>query len=236
MENKKHNFSKEKEQSTSSPSNDASQTDNQKDSSVHPILNNVSNNSDKENKSEQTKENTVNDTKENKSEPNEQLSKDNKENNVIENNQNLSKEKEYLDLLQRVTADFDNYKKRMSKQLDLIVFTETSKFINSFLEFYEVLKKAVIHEQNQETKNNLSQLQTLFENVLKKYNIEKIDVLNKDFDYNTSECIETRNVDDKTHNNKIIEVIEDGFLYNNKLIKPAKVVVGKYLDNNDLKK
>jgi len=236
MENKKHNFSKEKEQSTSSPSNDASQTVNQKDPSVHPIPNNVSNNSDKENKSEQTKENNVNDTKENKSEPTEQLSKDNKENNVIENNQNLSKEKEYLDLLQRVTADFDNYKKRMSKQLDLIVFTETSKFINSFLEFYEVLKKAVIHEQNQETKNNLSQLQTLFENVLKKQNIEKIDVLNKDFDYNTSECIETRDVDDKTLNNKIIEVIEDGFLYNNKLIKPAKVVVGKYLDNNDLKK
>ena len=236
MENKKHNFSKEKEQSTSSPSSDASQTVNQKDPSVHPIPNNVSNNSDKENKSEQTKENTVNDTKENKSEPTEQLSKDNKENNVIENNQNLSKEKEYLDLLQRVTADFDNYKKRMSKQLDLIVFTETSKFINSFLEFYEVLKKAVIHEQNQETKNNLSQLQTLFENVLKKQNIEKIDVLNKDFDYNTSECIETRDVDDKTLNNKIIEVIEDGFLYNNKLIKPAKVVVGKYLDNNDLKK
>ncbi|HRT03031.1 MAG TPA: nucleotide exchange factor GrpE [Candidatus Diapherotrites archaeon] len=236
MENKKHNFSKEKEQSTSSPSSDASQTVNQKDPSVHPIPNNVSNNSDKENKSEQTKENNVNDTKENKSEPTEQLSKDNKENNVIENNQNLSKEKEYLDLLQRVTADFDNYKKRMSKQLDLIVFTETSKFINSFLEFYEVLKKAVIHEQNQETKNNLSQLQTLFENVLKKQNIEKIDVLNKDFDYNTSECIETRDVDDKTLNNKIIEVIEDGFLYNNKLIKPAKVVVGKYLDNNDLKK
>jgi molecular chaperone GrpE len=220
MENKKHNFSKEKEQSTSSPSNDASQAVNQKDPSVHPILNNVSKEQNKENKSE----------------PTEQLSKDNKENNVIENNQNLSKEKEYLDLLQRVTADFDNYKKRMSKQLDLIVFTETSKFINSFLEFYEVLKKAVIHEQNQETKNNLSQLQTLFENVLKKQNIEKIDVLNKDFDYNTSECIETRDVDDKTHNNKIIEVIEDGFLYNNKLIKPAKVVVGKYLDNNDLKK
>jgi len=236
MENKKHNFSKEKEQSTSSPSNDASQAVNQKDPSVHPIPNNVSKEPNKENKSEQTKENNVNETKENKSEPTEQLSKDNKENNVIENNQNLSKEKEYLDLLQRVTADFDNYKKRMSKQLDLIVFTETSKFINSFLEFYEVLKKAVIHEQNQETKNNLSQLQTLFENVLKKYNIEKIDVLNKDFDYNTSECIETRNVDDKTHNNKIIEVIEDGFLYNNKLIKPAKVVVGKYLDNNDLKK
>lgn len=131
------------------------------------------------------------------------------------------------DQLKRTQADFVNYKKRVIKDNEIHETNIISKVLSDFLIFKQTLEKAKELEKNQDSKNNLTELEKNFDNILEKQGLKKIDVLNKDFDYNTSECIHKQKVKDKSKNNKVIEVFENAYTYKNKLIKPAKVIVGE---------
>ncbi|HRS42272.1 MAG TPA: nucleotide exchange factor GrpE [Candidatus Diapherotrites archaeon] len=137
--------------------------------------------------------------------------------------------KEYLNLLQRSQADFINYKNRIEKETKDIIFIETSKIFCEFLGYRETLLHALEKEPDKKLKESLSHLLTSFDNILKRFKLEKLDVLNKDFDMNTSDCVSKLEVTDENQNNKVIAIVEEGFLQNKKLIKPAKVVVGAYV-------
>lgn len=144
--------------------------------------------------------------------------------------------KEYLDLLQRSQADFINYKNRIEKETKDILFIETSRIFNEFLGYRDILLHALEKETEAKLKENLSFLLISFDNILKRFNLEKLDVLEKDFDMNTSDCVSKLEVVDENKNNKVIAIVENGYLQNKKLIKPAKVVVGFYKNINGEKK
>lgn len=138
-----------------------------------------------------------------------------------------NKSQEYLSLLQRTQADFQNYKKRINKETEDCIFINLQKTLIDFLKFKNTLKQAYNTETNPSFKESLLQLINNYENILKRQNIKKIDCLNKEFDYNFCECVFKKKADDKQKENKVVEVLEDGYLLNNKLLIPAKVVVGK---------
>lgn len=162
----------------------------------------------------------------------------NNKNMTIEEEINLIKQKleeqdklakEYLNLLQRSQADFINYKNRIEKETKDILFIETSKIFCEFLNYREILLHAIDKEPDTKLKESLSHLLTSFDNVLKRFGLKKIDVLDKPFDMNTSDCVSKLEVKDENQNNKVIAVVEEGFLKKERLIKPAKVVVGVYI-------
>ncbi len=136
------------------------------------------------------------------------------------------KSKEYLSLLQRTQADFQNYKKRIDKENQECLFVGKQKTLLEFLKFRNTLKQAFQKENNEKCKENISHLLKNYDKVLQRQNLKKIDCLGKTFDFNFCECVFKKNVDDPNKNNKVIEVLEDGYLLENKLIMPAKVVVG----------
>jgi molecular chaperone GrpE len=137
-----------------------------------------------------------------------------------------NKSDEYLCLLQKTQADFQNYKKRIQKEIDDNVFINMQKTLIDFLKFRNTLKQAYEKETNQQFKESILSLLNNYDNILRRQNIQTIDCLKKDFNYNLCECVFKKKVDTKENNNKVIEVLEDGYLLNNKLIIPAKVVVG----------
>lgn len=136
--------------------------------------------------------------------------------------------KEYLDLLQRSQADFRNYKQRIEKETQDIVFIEVAKIFVEVLQFRETLVNAINKEKDQKTKESINHLLKNYDIILKRQGLEKIDVLDTDFDYNTSDCLLKQEVQDQNQNNKVIAIIEDGFTFRNRLVKPAKVIVGLY--------
>jgi molecular chaperone GrpE len=135
---------------------------------------------------------------------------------------------EYLDLLQRSQANFINYKNRVEKETKDLLFIEQKKIISSFLDFKETLKKAYEYELDSKNKENILQLINNYDIILKRLSVEKMELLNKEFDYNYHECVFKKETEEENHN-KIIEIIEDGYLLNKRLLKPAKVVVGNYI-------
>jgi len=206
------------------------------------------------NKEDQDKKNTdQNDQDINTSEEflQKNLIKETKHNKDSQNNQNISKEQateikseidlikhklneqnkladEYLDLLQRSQANFINYKNRVEKETKDLLFIEQKKIISSFLDFKETLKKAYEYELDSKNKENILQLINNYDIILKRLSVEKMELLNKEFDYNYHECVFKKETEEENHN-KIIEIIEDGYLLNKRLLKPAKVVVGNYI-------
>lgn len=141
---------------------------------------------------------------------------------------------EYLDLLQRSQAEFINYKSRVEKEIKELIFIEKKETILNFIQFKETLKTAYDHETNDQNKQNILQLINNFDILLKRLNVKKMDVLNSAFDFNFHECLFKKEVINESEDNKIIEVMEDGYLLDQKLLKPAKVIVGNYIKKNNI--
>ncbi len=134
---------------------------------------------------------------------------------------------EYEDLLKRTQAEFVNYKARVTKDVQDIVFLQTKVIALEMISFKELLLLSMKNEEHEETKKVLELLLEKIEGSLVRLRIEKIKLNEGTPDYNLCECISTVQTKNKEEDNKIIDVLEDGYLYNNKLIKPAKIILGR---------
>jgi molecular chaperone GrpE len=159
----------------------------------------------------------------------EDLSQEEKIDKLKEENEILKEKISSLEEdLKRAIADFLNSKNRLLKDTENTIFQKNSKIILEFLHFKEHLEKAIEHEENKNSKENLIILKNNFENILNRLNIKQLDLLGKEFDYNLAECVQRQEVLEKEKENKILEILENGYLYQEKLIKPAKVIIGKF--------
>lgn len=184
-----------------------------------------------EDESSKLDNNNLDETNENLNETEEKNLDEVQENKKDDSTEKLKEKINYLEnQLKMSLADFSNYKKRVSKDLENLSFIEKSKIILEFLNFKETLKKAIEHESNEAFKNSLKELDKNFTNILKRLDVKKLELKNKDYDYNLSECIQTLKVNKKEEDNKIIDVLEDGFTYKEKVIKPAKVIIGNFTE------
>jgi molecular chaperone GrpE len=119
----------------------------------------------------------------------------------------------------RALADYQNLEKRVNKeQKDLIKFTNAA-LIDKFLSVLDHLEKAEDHLKDKGLIIAVDQ----FRQVLAAENVSQIKALNKNFDPIKMDCVEVV----KGKKDKVIEVIQKGYLINDKVLRPAKVKVGK---------
>jgi len=155
--------------------------------------------------------------------------KANNENCVQEDELLVTQKKleEYTFLLKRSQADFINYKNRITKDIQDIVFLKTKDIALEFIAIKDIMQLAKDHEENQDTKNALSILIEKINHSLNRLNIYKIELKEGVCDYNLCECVNVISTKNKDEDNKIIQIIEDGYFMNEKLIKPVKVIINK---------
>jgi len=139
----------------------------------------------------------------------------------------LKKElKEKEDKLMRSLADFQNYQKRMEKELILREEETKSKYISELLDLYELLKKA--HEDNN-PKQGLKLLINSVEKFMEKEQIKIIDCVGQKFDHNYHHAISTIEKED-CEDNTVIEEVKRGYIVKEKLLRPSHVIVSKKKD------
>lgn len=133
----------------------------------------------------------------------------------------VTEKQEYLDGWQRSKADFVNYKKDEEKRRGEIV-----KFVREdvITEILPILDSFNMAKESPIWQDGIEQIFKQFISVLKKNGLKEIDPLNEDFDPNFHEAVETVEGEE---NGKIVEVLQKGYLLNNKIIRPAKVKVSK---------
>lgn len=131
-------------------------------------------------------------------------------------------EKEFLELkttLQRVQADFENAMKRKDKELFLMEQRGKASILKSFLPVLDSLENAL--KNSKET--GLKQLKDQFIRVFKANGVSVVDTSGK-FDHATMECL-MRSCDPGKENNAVLEVFQKGYMFNDSILRPAKVKI-----------
>jgi molecular chaperone GrpE len=134
--------------------------------------------------------------------------------------------KEKEDKLLRSIADFQNYQKRIEKELICCREDAKKKYLQELIDLNELLKKA--YEDNN-PKQGLKLLLNNIENFFEKEQIKYIDCKGKKFDHNIHHAVSTIEKND-CESNIIIEEIKKGYMINDKLLRPSHVIVSKNKD------
>jgi len=144
------------------------------------------------------------------------------------------------DTLLRKAAEFENYKRRTENdQLNLFKYAAES-FILKILPVYDDLGRSVSHLSESNTnslKEGLKLVYDKFTKILDEQGVEKLDVKGKEFDVEFHEALMQQSSNEVAANT-VLEEIEAGYIYKDKVIKHAKVVVSQEIEtpseeNND---
>jgi molecular chaperone GrpE len=126
-------------------------------------------------------------------------------------------------------ADFENYKKRMQRDIESIVTSHRRKLLERFLPVIDNLERALQFNggSNDKLRGGVEQTLRGFEAVLAAEGVKSIDVKGKPFDPRIAEAIGTLPATEGVRDDTVLEVAEKGYTIGDELLRPAKVLVAK---------
>ncbi|MBN1197683.1 MAG: nucleotide exchange factor GrpE [Candidatus Aminicenantes bacterium] len=143
-------------------------------------------------------------------------------------NQVRQERDDFQDKFLRNLAEMDNFRKRISKEKEEFQRFVLGEFLLSLLEIYDNFERAIrAHTSDESPRSILSGVQMIFkqlQELLRKYRVEELNPHERPFDPNFHQALskeERDNITDPT----VVEVYQKGFLYNEKLLRPALVRV-----------
>lgn len=137
--------------------------------------------------------------------------------------------------LQRVLADYDNFQKRVPKQIEERVAYKVEAVIKAFLPGIDNFEHALKAEQNHDVESILKGIKIVYDHlvdILKGEGIEQIKSLDEQFDPSLHRAMMQRAEQDK-ENGIVLEEYQKGYKLNGKVIRPAMVIVNKLPQENE---
>jgi molecular chaperone GrpE len=141
--------------------------------------------------------------------------------------------KEHYDRLLRVAADFDNYKKRATREKEEWTKFANEDLIKAILPFIDNLERAINHAEKVEDAGVLIEgvrltIQQLLQ-ALSKFGLSSFESHGKPFDPALHEAVLLVPTD-QHEPNQVVEEFQKGYLLNDRLLRPATVSVSKPLE------
>ena len=155
--------------------------------------------------------------------------KNKKADEIIELKKQIESQKlqidETEDRLKRVAAEFDNYKKRNTKERDGMYNSLVADIIANFLPVIDNLEKAVETEtKDEEYKKGIELVLKQFKDVLTARGVVEIEAVGKTFDPELHEAVSS--VQDETKGEKeIVQEYRKGYMIGNRVIRHSMVIV-----------
>lgn len=126
-------------------------------------------------------------------------------------------------------ADFENYKKRIQRDIESIVTSHRRVLLERFLPVIDNLERALQSSSGGDgLRGGIEQTLKGFEAVLSGEGVKPIDVKGKPFDPRIAEAIGTAPAAEGTADETVVEVAEKGYTIGDELLRPAKVIVAKH--------
>lgn len=138
---------------------------------------------------------------------------------------------EYLDDLKRVQADFENYKKRVKNDERELYGHLSAQIVTDLIPILDNLHAAIGHVPAEAAGSpwvtGITYIEKQFEDVLKNYGVEPMDVKPGDaFDPTHHEALDHKTTEGEDSKElKIEKVVQKGYQIKGKLVRPAKVIV-----------
>jgi molecular chaperone GrpE len=125
-------------------------------------------------------------------------------------------------------ADFENYKKRIERQLGEIATVGKKSIIAKFLPVIDNLERALTYDtENEGLKNGLQATLRGFENVLASEGVKALSLKGLPFDPKRAEAIGTRPPPDGVDDDTILEEAAKAYVMGDDVLRVAQVIVAK---------
>lgn len=143
---------------------------------------------------------------------------------------------EYLEMLQRLQAEFENFRKRTMRQQTDLLQRASERLIEQLLPVLDALDLAVAHAENDDTTNEhlkgaLVQIDALLRKTLNQEGLERIDEADVPFDPEIHDAVAhvpAANDEGKTtrsDHQRVNEVMRAGYRLHGRVLRPAMVKV-----------
>lgn len=135
----------------------------------------------------------------------------------------------------RAVADLENFKKRSAQERSRLLKYRNEEILRDLLPITDNLERALSH-CNEDVKadplgQGVSMTLKMFMDILKKYGVTEIKSLGETFDPHLHEAIARVPCSEDRQPNQVVEELEKGFMYEDRLLRPAKVVVSTEAQN-----
>lgn len=151
------------------------------------------------------------------------------ENNITEKLQ--AELEEQKDKYIRLFAEFDNFRRRNAKERMELIQTAGKDIIVSLLDVMDDCDRAEKQMQNSEditqVKQGIQLVFNKFRNTMAAKGLKPMESVNTDFDVEKHEAITEVPAPTDDMKGKVLDEVTKGYLLNDKIIRFAKVVVGK---------
>jgi molecular chaperone GrpE len=130
----------------------------------------------------------------------------------------------------RLSAEFDNYRKRTFKEKAELIKNGAEKTLTAILPVLDDLERAVKTPASEETKaihEGIELIYNKFVKVLSQEGLQKIETEGQAFDTDFHEAIALIPAQSDDQKNQILDCVQTGYTLNEKVIRHAKVVVAQ---------
>ena len=132
----------------------------------------------------------------------------------------------YLELAQRIQADFENYKKRNAEIAKKSYESGVNDFVLKLLPVLDSFKQARSTVTDEQALSGLNLIHGQIIKALNSFGINKIECVGKEFDPNYHNAVLTDS-NPEYGNDVITEELQEGFMSENKVIRHSVVKVNK---------
>jgi molecular chaperone GrpE len=143
----------------------------------------------------------------------------------------LAKLAEMQDKYLRLSAEFDNYRKRTLREKIELTKTASESLLLNLLPVLDDFERGLTLMDSaadcNAMKEGIDLIYSKFRSFLEQHGVREIDAVNKEFDVDLHDAVTKIPVPEKKLKGKVVDVIQKGYLLNEKVIRFSKVVVGE---------
>lgn len=144
--------------------------------------------------------------------------------------ENKKKAADYYDQLLRLKAEFENYRERMEKEKKSQRLWGKEEILIKQIDLLDVIEQAYAsinkNASPEVIKKGLELIKLEFSKMLSSEGVKEMDSAGQKFDPNIHEAIEQLETKEE-EDGKILEVMQKGYMFNGRMIRPARVKVAK---------
>lgn len=141
------------------------------------------------------------------------------------------KNKELQDSYLRLSAEFDNYRKRTLKEKADLLKSGSEKVLVDVItvvdDFERALENISKSEDIEAVKEGVDLIYNKFKNFLTKHGVKEVDTIGQLFDTDKHEALTTIPAQNEEDKDKIIDCVQKGYTLDDKVIRYPKVIVAK---------
>jgi molecular chaperone GrpE len=131
----------------------------------------------------------------------------------------------------RLTAEFDNYRKRTLKEKSELMKSANADILLGLLPVVDDFDRGVQNldeaRDMEAIKKGIELIYNKFKEFIKQNGVEEIDALKQEFNTDEHEALTKIPAPEEELKGKVVDVIQKGYKLNDKVIRFAKVVVGE---------